>query len=266
MSTTVTYKGQTLTTVENQTKTLNTAGTWVEGDFTLTDATEAGADWSAVAMGDLPSGAITLNLTKAVPDGKFRGCSNLTSVTFASVPFAFSVPNDMFRDCTSLASVDLGDTNALGNNSFYNCTALTEANSSKLTRLNGTYTFRSSGVTRCCFPSLSGLVGRAFEQATYLELADIGGSDTVQWNLFGGCTALRKLIIRRASVARLNGWDANVLGGIYNNPTASTIYVPSALISSYQTATNWSSAYSAGLTFTAIEGSPYEDPTWYEGA
>ena len=42
MSTTVTYKGQTLTTVENQTKTLNTAGTWVEDDFTLTDVTASG--------------------------------------------------------------------------------------------------------------------------------------------------------------------------------------------------------------------------------
>lgn len=42
MSTTVTYKGQTLTTVENETKTLQTAGTWVEGDFTLTDVTQGG--------------------------------------------------------------------------------------------------------------------------------------------------------------------------------------------------------------------------------
>lgn len=45
MSTTVTYKGQTLTTVENQTKTLNTAGTWVEGDFTLTDVTQGGLEY-----------------------------------------------------------------------------------------------------------------------------------------------------------------------------------------------------------------------------
>jgi hypothetical protein len=42
MSTTVTYKGQTLTTVENQTKTLQTAGTWVEGDIILTDVTSGG--------------------------------------------------------------------------------------------------------------------------------------------------------------------------------------------------------------------------------
>jgi len=37
MSTTVNYKGSTITTVNNETKTLNTAGTWVEGDITLVD-------------------------------------------------------------------------------------------------------------------------------------------------------------------------------------------------------------------------------------
>lgn len=42
MATTVTYKGQTLATVDNQTKTLQTAGTWVEDDFTLTDVSGGG--------------------------------------------------------------------------------------------------------------------------------------------------------------------------------------------------------------------------------
>lgn len=42
MSTTVTYKGATLTTVDNATKTLQTAGTWMEGDLTLTDVTQGG--------------------------------------------------------------------------------------------------------------------------------------------------------------------------------------------------------------------------------
>ena len=42
MSTTVTYKGNTLTTVTNQTRTLNTAGKWLEGDITLVDVTSGG--------------------------------------------------------------------------------------------------------------------------------------------------------------------------------------------------------------------------------
>lgn len=37
MSTTVTYKGSTLTTVDNQTRTLKTAGKYMEGDIILTD-------------------------------------------------------------------------------------------------------------------------------------------------------------------------------------------------------------------------------------
>lgn len=42
MSTTVTYKGSTLTTVNNQTRVLNTAGKWLEGDITLVDVTSGG--------------------------------------------------------------------------------------------------------------------------------------------------------------------------------------------------------------------------------
>ena len=37
MSTTVTYKGETLVVVSNATKTLKTGGTYLEGDVTLTD-------------------------------------------------------------------------------------------------------------------------------------------------------------------------------------------------------------------------------------
>ena len=42
MSTTITYKGSTLTTVDNQTRTLKTAGKYMEGDVILTDVTEGG--------------------------------------------------------------------------------------------------------------------------------------------------------------------------------------------------------------------------------
>ena len=42
MSTTVTYKGETLTTVSNETVVLETEGTWVEDDITLTDTTSGG--------------------------------------------------------------------------------------------------------------------------------------------------------------------------------------------------------------------------------
>lgn len=42
MSTTVTYKGNTIATLSNETKSLATAGTWVEGDITITDSGSGG--------------------------------------------------------------------------------------------------------------------------------------------------------------------------------------------------------------------------------
>lgn len=43
MSATVTYKGRTITTAENQTRKLNTAGTWLEDDITIVDVTSGGS-------------------------------------------------------------------------------------------------------------------------------------------------------------------------------------------------------------------------------
>lgn len=49
MSVTVTYKGSTLTTAENQTRTLQTAGTWLQGDIIIMDVTT----WADAVDGDL---------------------------------------------------------------------------------------------------------------------------------------------------------------------------------------------------------------------
>lgn len=43
MSTTVTYKGSTLTTANNQTRTLLTSGKWLEADIVITDVTSGGS-------------------------------------------------------------------------------------------------------------------------------------------------------------------------------------------------------------------------------
>lgn len=101
----------------------------------------------------------------------------------------------------------------------------------------------------------------AFRNNTALVIADLGGVTNVgTTNCFVSCSALRTLVLRRtASVCNLGAWSATSMGGIYSNPSASTIYVPEALLTSYQTATNWSTAYAAGLTFQKIEGSIYDD-------
>lgn len=52
MSSTVTYKGNTLTTVNNQTRVLNTRGTWLEDDITIVDVTSPSVSGSAISVVD----------------------------------------------------------------------------------------------------------------------------------------------------------------------------------------------------------------------
>ena len=56
MAVTVTYKGSTLTTVENQSKTLRTAGKYMEDDVTLTDVTSGGAEGKVYIIDELDTG------------------------------------------------------------------------------------------------------------------------------------------------------------------------------------------------------------------
>lgn len=96
MSTTVTYKGQTLTTVENQTKTLNTAGTWVEGDFTLTDVTQGGGGDEWVRPADFP------DLSKMDISG-----GDIIYMTYrADERFGYC---DFYLRCTGKYTVEVGD-------------------------------------------------------------------------------------------------------------------------------------------------------------
>lgn len=291
MSTTVTYKGQTLTTVENQTKTLQTAGTWVEGDFTLTDVTASGGgEWTTegIANRTEPNGAITVN--GAISDYGFYKRTGITSIAGAT-----EVGQYACSGCTSLALFDTSNlTGIIYNRAFEGCTALTSF-SSNTTGAVRNYAFYQSGVTevnlpfsasvgndsvdgsafRGCKSLVRAFISRAamnanasyrntpvdlFRGCSVLEVADIGWAAANQWkSMFGDCPNLRVIIARGDDkVPVLSAWSLAAFGGVYSNPTESTIYVPQALISSYQTATNWSSAYSAGVTFAPIEGSEYE--------
>ena len=76
---------------------------------------------------------------------------------------------------------------------------------------------------------------------------------------FGDCSSLNTLILRANAVVSLSNKNT-----FYNTPFASggtggTLYVPQALISSYQSANNWSTILGyPNNSIQAIEGSIYE--------
>lgn len=72
MSTTVTYKGETLTTVNNQTRTLETAGTYLEDDITLVDVSQ-----SAPVLQAKTNIAPTTSSQTITPDVGYDGLSSV---------------------------------------------------------------------------------------------------------------------------------------------------------------------------------------------
>ena len=197
------------------------------------------------------SGAITINANNVptIKERAFSGYSGLTSVTIVGSPY-------------------------LGNYCFENCTGITTLNIDDLTRINSGQWSVATGVFKACnsitMVCLKGygnnvLPSYNFENCTSITTVDVKTCSGVQ-DAFKGCTALRTLIIRKSDgVPNMTSPPNNAVTGIYNNPNDSVIYVPNALIASYQTASNWSTLYNLNNNiFQKIEGTTYETH-WADG-
>lgn len=77
MSTTVTYKGNTLTTVNNETKSLLTKGTWLEDDIEITDESSGGSGTALIVDTTDSHGGIIREITTAT-EVKLQGRKTVT--------------------------------------------------------------------------------------------------------------------------------------------------------------------------------------------
>lgn len=238
----------------------------------LTVNVSGGGGWTSdgIAANTEPNGAITLGSSVTqIKDNAFRN-KPITSITAPEV-------TSLTQDClngTQITSITDANFPKLGVSSTYDillrlpstCTTF-NLSGGQLSLYSGSGALRyNTGLVTVMMPNCAasvsasrrGMGSFAFGGCTNLVTVDIGKVQSIGSNAFNGDTKLRTLILRDSSVVSLAGWTNAILAGIYSNPTLSTIYVPEALISSYQTASNWSSAYAAGVTFAKIEGSIYE--------
>ena len=220
-----------------------------------------GYDWDAFASKKEPTGDVVLTVTtvssygftrmpitslysdtvKQIGTIAFQGCNKLKTIDLPAFTHAAGGANSLFSSCTSLQSANLPLLGyPQGSNFFSGCTSLTTVNIPSVTRLQQSF----------------------FNGCSALPFVDLNENcASIEANVFNGCNALKTLVLRRSTsivtLANINAFYNTPIRG-YNGETGE-IYVPSALISTYESATNWATIFTAGyVTFKPIEGSIYE--------
>ena len=134
--------------------------------------------------------------------------------------------------------------------------------SDKITSLNGLDYFfaNKNGLEEIYLPNLaigSNASAKYFSTCRALKIADLGKYQTIMRYDFQYTYKIRTLILRREGYICGLSYASEFSGLTTDDPLV--VYVPSDMVSRYQTATNWATYYTAGtVVFVPIEGSIYE--------
>ena len=152
------------------------------------------------------------------------------------------------RGLTALETVNLPEAASIGTYAFYGCSALASLNTPKVTSL-GTYAFYGCNkITEVNFPLAASVPSSCFYQATALKKADFGAAKSIAGYAFAYCSKLETLILRRSdAICTLNS------NGFSGFTFSKYVYVPAALISSYEANSTWAAT---SAKFRAIEDYP----------
>lgn len=231
---------------------LPTAGKYCDRDIVVT--AEGSAEDLFVSVSERTITSITHPSVKSIGTYLFYGYTSLKSVDF---PNAKSLGAHAFFGCTGITALNTPKVTSIGTHAFYNVSALTKIYIPEVLSV-GTYALRQCGkITRVYFPKATSVGNYALSRCYVLSVADLGQVSTINGGVFAEDYALKTLILRKSDgIVTLSATSA-----FTSTPFAT--YVPSALIETYQTATNWSTLFTAGTcTFVPLEGSVYEDEDW----
>ncbi len=185
----------------------------------------------------------------SVESGTFKGCSSLQSVALPSTITA--IGSDAFYECSSLRSITIPkNVSVIGRNAFYNCSGLDTIN---YYATNCT----SSGETMgsAYFPAF----GSGFSSSsTKVKVLNIGRNvKHIPEKAFYGCDSLKAIVIpdsvltigneafmrcRNVSSITMKGNPPQIYNRtFYTIPSYIPVYTPCGTLSSYQSASDWSS-------------------------
>ena len=173
-----------------------------------------GGGWDQKSITEKSYEIINLdNSASFVASSAFRGNQTIKTV---NLPYATTVGNSAFQSCSSLIQVDLPMCSYIGSYAFYNCSSLSQIS----------------------LPVCSYIDDTAFGACSSLSQISLPVCSYIESYAFGACSSLNIITIGYSSVCSLGG----SMTFNYTQITSSTgsIYVPTSLVDSYKSATNWS--------------------------
>ena len=152
----------------------------------------------------------------------------------------------------------------IGSYSLYNCSGLTSVTAPNCT-LVSTYAFNGcTGLTYLVLPSCNTLDANAIRACSNLVAFDFNGNKTtasIGSNCFLDDAKLNMVVIRNTErVAPLGNTSAFNGTPFASGGTGGTLYVPNSLLSSYQSATNWSTVLGRSTNSIKSIESTHTDP------
>lgn len=189
----------------------------------------------------------------------FRGCTKLSSPIVLT---GTKLQDYTFYDCQRLPSVTVDNVTTIYSNAFQNCKALTSISLPSVTSMSSSIFNGCTNLTSVSLnPNYAGTGGTSmFANCANLEVLDLKNIKSIVTRMFENDAKLATLVLRKSdAIATLSGIDAFNVTPFASGKSGGTLYVPQALISSYQSASNWSTILGyENNQIKPIEGSIYE--------
>lgn len=213
---------------------------------------------------------VNLPNVKTVGGNAFQNCTSLTKL---DLPKATALNGYLVSGCSSLTELNMPNAESgrgfaiadskvehlnlpkftsAGSSVFRNAKSLRTVYMPKLNKLEQFLFMGDTALETVTFPKVASVEGQAMESCSALTYVDLPICKRIVAKGFNKCSSLETLILRKSdAICTL----ANV-SAFTSTPIESGtgyVYVPSALVDSYRTATNWSTYANQ---FRAIEDYP----------
>lgn len=213
---------------------------------------------------------VNLPNAKTVGGNAFQNCTSLTKL---DLPKAKELNNYLVSGCSSLTELNipnaesgkgfaiagskvehlnLPEFTSPGSSVFRGATSLRTVYMPKLIKLEQYLFMGDTALETVTFPKVASVAGQAMESCSALTYVDLPICKSIDVKGFNKCSSLETLILRKSD-AICTLANVSAFTGTKIASGEGYIYVPSARIESYKTATNWSTF---AAQFRAIEDYP----------